>query len=363
MKNDRYIRQTTLKGFGPEKQEMLRGSSVLVVGVGGLGIPVLQYLNAMGIGTLGMVEQDIIEVSNLQRQVLFGEPDMGKPKLQVAYDRLKAMNSETELLCHDTFLTRSNALGILRGYDLIVDASDNFATRYLVNDACVMLEKPFVSGAIHGFEGQVSVFNYEDGPTYRCLFPTPPVQGIVEDCNINGVLGVIPGIVGTMQALETVKVLTRMTGVLKGVLLLYDGLDQKIRHIKFGTVPENKVRKALEDHYEQPLCDPVPTVEVRTLKNELSVNRGNIHLIDVRTSEEFSADGLAEAVNIPLEELTKDHPGLSGGRALYFVCRSGARSADAIRKLRLYLKDTPMFSVEGGMDAWQQQFGLIRKTN
>lgn len=361
MMENRYKRQTVLKDFGPEKQDLLKRGRALVVGAGGLGIPVLQYLTAMGVGTLGIAEQDEVELSNLQRQVFYGEGDVGKPKLQVACEKLRGLNSDTLVKGHDTFLTKANALEIISGYDLVVDASDNFATRYLINDACVILNKPFVSGAIHGLEGQLSVFNFEGGPTYRCLFPSPPKQEEIGDCNANGVLGVIPGIIGTLQAMEAVKVLTRMPGVLKGVLLLYDGIGQNIRHIRFPVVAENKTRTVLEPEYEQPFCQPVLTVEVDQLKAELRKDPGKICLIDVRTREEFLLDGLPDALNIPLEALGSSLGSIPGEKPLYFVCRSGTRSRDAIRILNDHFQNTPMYSINGGMEAWNRCYGEVGK--
>ncbi|NNJ88696.1 MAG: sulfurtransferase [Eudoraea sp.] len=354
MKGNRYIRQTVLKDFGPEKQEMLCRAKVLVVGVGGLGIPVLQYLSAMGVGTLGMVEQDIIELSNLQRQVLYKEEDLGKQKIQIAYDTLKRLNSETNLRVHDTFLTRGNALDILGDYDLIIDASDNFATRYLINDACVILNKPFVSGAIHGFEGQVSVFNYKDGPTYRCLFPSVPEQGNIPDCNENGVLGVIPGIIGTFQALEAVKVITKTAEIMSGILLLYNGLDQSVRKIKFPTVKENKYRKDLELNYEPILCKLEELVSVHSL-NELLNDKSPLSIIDVRSFAEFTQEAIEGARNVPLEEISVHFTNDPMEHPIYFICQTGIRSQRAIQLLKRIHPKTPMYSVIGGMDAWLQE--------
>ena len=224
----RYLRQTSLKDFGEVGQAKLTEGRVLVVGLGGLGLPVLQYLNAMGVGTLGLMDQDVVELHNLQRQVLYTEKDLGKQKLDVAHEKLQEQNSSTILRTHDSFLTKENALTIIKDYDVIVDATDNFPTRYLINDACVILNKPFVYGALHGFEGHVSVFNYNNGPTYRCLYPNMPTSDEIPDCNENGVLGVVPGIIGTLQALEAVKILTGVGEVLSGRLLLFNGLDQHV---------------------------------------------------------------------------------------------------------------------------------------
>ena len=225
MNANRYIRQTLLKGFGVKAQEKLKQAKVLVVGAGGLGVPVLQYLNAMGVGVLGIVESDTIDLSNLQRQVIYGEGDVGLSKLAVIKQKLEAQNSETKINAYDTFLHKDNALEIIKNYDLVVDATDNFPTRYLINDACVLLNKPFVYGALHEFEGQVSVFNYKSGPTYRCLFPTMPSKGEMPDCNENGVLGIVPGIIGNLQALEAVKVITGIGKPLSGTLLIFDEIQ------------------------------------------------------------------------------------------------------------------------------------------
>ncbi len=237
MTSDRYIRQKQLREFGPLAQEKLQKASVLVVGLGGLGIPVLQYLNAMGIGRLGLVDNDSVDTTNLHRQVMYNESDLGKSKISVCLSRLRVQNSNTSLDIHETFLNRENALEIIADYDLIIDASDNFPTRYLINDACVIQNKPFVYGALHGFEGQVSVFNYNGGPTYRCLFPDMPGASEVPNCDENGILGVLPGIVGNFQALEAVKMITGIGEVLSGQLLLYNGLNSSIHKVRF---PKNR---------------------------------------------------------------------------------------------------------------------------
>jgi len=363
MKEHRYIRQTVLKDFGPEKQQMLSKAKVLVVGVGGLGIPVLQYLSAMGVGFIGMVEQDIVELSNLQRQVIYGEEDLGKQKIQVAFDNLKRLNSDINLKAHDTFLTRGNALDILAKYDLIVDASDNFATRYLINDACVILNKPFVSGAIHGFEGQLSVFNFKDGPTYRCLFPFMPEQGNIPDCNENGVLGVVPGIIGTLQALEAVKVITETGDIMSGVLLLYNGLDQSVRKINFPTVLKNKQRKHLEPAYESMICKIEEQVSVHSLY-ELLNDSVPLCIIDVRTVEECTQESIEGALLVPLEEITDYFEAKNpAGDPIYFICQSGIRSQKAIQLLKPKFPKTPMFSVIGGMKAWLQQVSTTGNKN
>ncbi len=354
MNTERYIRQTSLKDFGVAGQQALSKSSVLVVGVGGLGIPVLQYLNAMGVGTLGMVEQDLIELSNLQRQVLFSEEDLGKQKLQVAYDKLRAMNSGTILKTHDSFLTRDNALEIIASYDVVVDASDNFATRYLVNDACVILKKPFVYGALHGFEGHLSVFNYKGGPTYRCLFPEPPNNTSIPDCNENGVLGVIPGIVGSLQALEVVKILANIGEVMYGKLLIYNGLNQSFHKINFPVIPQNLKRSSLEKSYEIPSCTSLKQISAASFKKVMK-GTDSWQLIDVRNTEEFNQDPdpIPQATNIPLSELETHTDQIKPNHILYFVCQTGIRSLTAISLLGSQFPENEMYSIIGGMDHWR----------
>ncbi len=254
MKNERYIRQVQLPDFGEEGQRRLKEASVLVIGLGGLGIPVIQYLNAMGLGRLGMVDQDQVATSNLHRQVLYDEADVGQSKVSVCIRKLSIQNPETILEGHQCFLNPDNALEIIRSYDLVVDASDNFPTRYLVNDACVLLNKPLVYGALHGFEGQVSVFNYNGGPTYRCLFPNMPGMSEIPNCDENGVLGILPGIIGNFQALEAVKVITGKGMVLSGKLLLYNGLHPSLHSINFSKKPDNLNITALRDSYQVPSC-------------------------------------------------------------------------------------------------------------
>ncbi len=350
MKSKRYIRQTTLKEFGAEAQQKLSKAKVLVIGVGGLGIPVLQYLNAMGVGVLGMVEQDVVDLSNLQRQVLYSEPDIGAPKLQVALEKLKAQNSETTFKTYDTFLTPKNALEIIADFDLVVDASDNFATRYLVNDACVILKKPFIYGALHSFEGQVSVFNYQGGPTYRCLFPNMPNSAEIPNCNDNGVLGVVPGIVGNLQALEAVKVITGIGENLSGTLLLFNGLQQSYQKIKFQLQPENLNIKQLQETYEDASCVNIAAVSLAKLQ-ELLKNKADIQLIDVRTENEYEDDHLEGSINIPLVEVDDRLDEINPDKPIYMLCETGKRSKIAIEILMEEFEESTFYNVDGGMSA------------
>ncbi|MEX0273905.1 MAG: ThiF family adenylyltransferase, partial [Flavobacteriaceae bacterium] len=326
MMQERYRRQIQLKEFGLEGQRKLAESKVLVIGAGGLGIPVAQYLNAMGVGTLGIVDGDTVSVTNLHRQVLFHENDTGRLKVEVLAERLSEQNSDTDIQTYSTFLDVDNALGMVDRYDLVVDASDNFPTRYLVNDACVILDKPFVSGALHGFEGQVSVFNYQKGPTYRCLFPKMPSPGEVPDCNTHGVLGILPGIIGSLQALEAVKVLTGTGEPLSGSLLLYDGRSQQSQKIKFPAQPDNFGIIALQDSYGwgHP-CESVPSITVDELKGLLA-GKGQPQLVDVRTPVEFVEFHLPNALNLPLDTLDAQIRQIDAHRPVYLICQSGMRS-------------------------------------
>ncbi len=346
----RYIRQTSFPDFGPEGQARLQQAKVLIVGLGGLGVPVAQYLNAMGVGTLGLMDNDTIALHNLQRQVLYTENDIGKPKVSVAAQKLAAQNSNTRITTYANYLYPENALEIIKQYDLIVDATDNFGTRYLINDACVVLKKPFVYGALQGFEGQVAVFNYDDGPTYRCVFPDPPKAREIPNCNENGILGVLPGIIGTLQALEAVKVLSAKGQVLSGELLLFDGNTQQSRKIELEVNPKNKHITTLQPSYEIPACEiEVPVVNVTEFL-QLSKDP-RLQLIDVRNAEEFAVHAVPSAINIPLPQLVDKLSSIDFEVPVYFICQSGARSRSAVRIAQDFKPGAQVYSIEGGMTA------------
>lgn len=245
---DRYARHIILPGVGAAGQARLKRGSVLVVGAGGLGVPVLQYLVAAGVGRIGIVEMDKVDPSNLQRQVLYGIQDIGRPKAEVAKERLEALNPHIQMDLYPIRLDSTNALEVLGPYDLVLDCTDNFPSRYLVNDACVLLDKPLVYGAIHQFEGQISVFHHRGGPCYRCLYPTPPKPGTVPNCAEAGVFGVLPGVIGSLMASEALKVLLELGEVLSGKLLLYDGLEPAFRTLHLTRNPAC------------PVCGDKPTV-------------------------------------------------------------------------------------------------------
>ena len=344
----RYIRQVRLAGFGPEGQAKLARAKVLVVGAGGLGIPVLQYLNAMGVGELGLMDGDVVEESNLHRQVIYKESDVGAFKVKVAASWLQAQNPRTSLKVHSHSLTRENALETLETYDLIIDATDNFAARYLINDACVILNKPFIYGALHGFEGQVGVFNFRGGPTYRCLYPDMPGAHEMPDCNTYGVLGILPGIVGSFQALEAIKVLSGIGEVLSGTLLLYDGLTQQVRKIKFSPNPKEQERKQLEPVYGGACTDRASEI---TVEDFLRLREKQaVYLIDVRSREEFESGHLSGAVNLPLPQLEQGLSGILPDVPIYLVCQSGLRSRRAMELVRNAQPDRTVFHLAGGMD-------------
>ncbi|MDX1362845.1 MAG: HesA/MoeB/ThiF family protein [Arenibacter latericius] len=348
---NRYQRQINLKEFGPEAQQKLKDARVLVIGAGGLGTPALSYLNAMGVGTLGIIEQDNIELTNLQRQVLYKEVDLGKSKLKTLVAHLKSQNSATNFIAFEKFLNRENALEIISQFDLVLDGSDNFPTRYLVNDACVILNKPFVSGAIQGFEGQLSVYNYKGGPTYRCLFPNMPSQNEIPNCNENGVLGVIPGIIGSLQALEVVKIITQLGEVMAGKLLLFNGLAHNYQTIKFSANPKNFHLTSLKESYGNESCEAIATIGSEAFLKIWESNK-NLQVIDVRTEEEFKKDSWiqSKAVNIPLDQLMEVHLEMNSNEPIYLICQSGSRSRTGVSRLQGILKDYSFYNVEGGLN-------------
>ncbi|WBL24740.1 HesA/MoeB/ThiF family protein [Zunongwangia sp. HGR-M22] len=354
MNNERYTRQTRLQGFGIVGQQKLAEASVLVVGAGGLGIPVLQYLCGMGVGKMGIVDNDSIDISNLQRQILYTESDIGKSKVEVAKQKLQALNSEIEITTFSTFISTENALEIIENFDVVVDTSDNFATRYLVNDACVILKKPLIYGAIQAFEGQVSVFNYQGGPTYRCLFPEMPNPEEIPDCNENGVLGIIPGIIGSLQALETVKVITGIGETLSGKLVLFDGLSQLQQQIKFSLNPKNLEIEKLQKSYEFSCTSEINDISAEAFLAKW--NSENIQLIDVRNPDEIKKQNLENTShqqwqNIPLTKLNSKYKTIETQKPVFFLCQSGVRSLKAIRLLKELGLNGNFINIDGGMNA------------
>ncbi|MGN7719211.1 ThiF family adenylyltransferase [Chitinophaga sp. 22620] len=349
---NRYDRQIRLAGFGPEKQELLRNAAILVVGAGGLGVPVLQYLTAMGAGRIGIAEEDTISITNLQRQVLYNTADEGRSKLQTAIERLQQLNPEVQFAPHRSFLNTSNALEIIAQYDVVIDCTDNFGTRYLINDACVILGKPFVSGAIYQYEGQVSVFNYNGSATYRCLFPEP---GDAPDCNAIGVLGVLPGIIGSYQASEAVKVICGIGEPLANQLLTINILDNTHQVFSFQTDPANHNITRLQETYGDQVCDPV-LMQFLTVK-ELSrwLEEGeDFQLIDVREKEEWDICRIDGALHIPMRRIDASIPGLSKETPVAVICHHGMRSK-AVAEHLLKSGFQQVYNVTGGIHAWAEE--------
>lgn len=345
----RYDRQIRLAEFGLEGQKRLEQARVLIVGAGGLGVPVGLYLNAMGVGKLGLVDGDFVEESNLHRQPAYGPSDVGKAKIQVLGARLRQQNPDTEIELHKVFLQSSNALELLEHYDLVIDATDRIPTRYLLDDACVVRGIPWIYGALHGFEGQVSVFNYKGGPTYRCLFPKIPKQGEIPNCNQLGTLGILPGIVGNFQALEAVKVICGLGEVLAGKLLLFSALEQQSRQIRFEKDQSQAERAILEDsEYAPDFCETGGSIS--TGEYEVLAAKGVPHiLVDVRENWEFESSHLPAALNIPLMELDKELQDLNGAKDLILICESGSRSAQAYQKLKPLVSGVKLHWIRGGM--------------
>jgi len=361
----RYSRHLLLPEVGVSGQRALRRSKVLLVGTGGLGAPAALYLAAAGVGTLGLVDFDAVELSNLQRQVLYATDDVGRPKLEAARERLERLNPGTTVVPHRGPLDSSNALEILAGYDVIVDGTDNFPTRYLVNDASVLLGKPNVYGSIYRFEGQVSVFDARRGPCYRCLYPEPPPPDLVPSCAEAGVLGVLPGVVGALQATETIKLLVGVGEPLIGRLLLYDASSMTFRQLRLDKNPEcvlcspHATQHGLIDY--PAFCgvreaDPragIPSVTPEALKAELAGAEPPV-LVDVREPQELQISHLDGALAIPKGELPERVDELTRARSIVVFCRSGGRSAEAVRTL-LDLGFQHVRNLQGGINAWAKR--------
>lgn len=363
----RYDRHILLPQFGLSAQQKLNAAKVLVVGAGGLGSPLLLYLAAAGVGTIGIVDFDVVDDSNLQRQVLFGKKDLGKSKARAAKSRLESLNPYIKIRLHSTRLTSENALAIIQEYDVVADGTDNFPTRYLVNDACVLLDKTNVYASIFQFEGQVSVFNYlnaagELGPNYRDLYPTPPAPGLVPSCAEGGVLGVLPGIIGSMQALEVIKVITEVGEPLSGRLFILDTLSFQTRNFNIKRRDDNPLNgknpsiSQLIDY--EVFCGLKPANTERPIK-QISVQEFHnwqrlgekFQLVDVREPHEYEASNLG-AVLIPLATVAANAGRFSREIKVVVHCRSGVRSAQAIRELEATFGFENLYNLEGGILAY-----------
>lgn len=370
-----YSRHLSIPEFGMEGQQKLKAAKVLAVGTGGLGAPMLQYLAAAGVGTIGIVDFDKVEASNLHRQVLFGASDVGRSKVEVAKERLQEINPHINIQVHNKRLTSDNALDIIKDYDVVADGTDNFPTRYLINDACVMLDKPNVHGSIFQFEGQLSVFNYEEekdrrGPNYRDLFPEPPPPGLVPSCAEAGVLGVLPGIIGCLQASEVIKIITGIGQPLSGQLFLFDAQDFSTRKVKVTKNADNpltgenpSITELIDyeafcgipsaDEKEEKGDSDVPEVTVQEYKSWLDTNE-EVQLIDVREPHEVEIAEMGGEL-IPLKEVIDKADKISRDKKVVVHCRSGKRSANAIKKLRDKYGFDNLYNLKGGILAWSEE--------
>lgn len=366
---ERYSRHIILPEVGLDGQKRLKAASVLCIGTGGLGSPLLLYLAAAGIGRIGIVDFDIVDSSNLQRQIIHGTSWVGKPKIQSAKDRILEINPACQVDLYETRLSSENAIKIMEPYDVIVDGTDNFPTRYLTNDACVLLNKPNVYGSIFRFEGQATVFNYEGGPNYRDLYPEPPPPGMVPSCAEGGVLGVLPGIIGTIQATETIKIILGAKNTLSGRLLLYNAWDMTFRELKLRPNPERPVIEELVD-YEQFCGIPqaqaeeaqeksaIPEISVKDLKELMDHGADAFVLIDVRNVNEYEIARIPGSVLVPLPEI-EEGPGvekvkeLAKEHRLIAHCKMGGRSAKALKILQN--AGVEGINVKGGITAWSQE--------
>lgn len=357
----RYNRHIIIPEFGIEAQKKLKAAKVLVIGSGGLGSPLLLYLAAAGVGTLGIVDLDVVDDSNLQRQVLFGVQDIGIPKVEAAKIRLKQLNPHIKIKTYNTQFTSKNALEIIRDYDVVADGTDNFPTRYLVNDASVLAGIPNVYASIFQFEGQVSVFNYTDkngtkGPNYRDLYPTPPEPGLIPNCAEGGVLGVLPGIIGSLQANEVIKVITGVGEPLSGRFFVFDALTFETRTLKITKRANSTEIKELID-YEQ-FCGisaiEKPVKEISTLELENWISNGeDFQIIDVRETSEYEQINIGAHL-IPLGEVIARNHEIEREKKVVIHCRSGARSAKAIRQLEEIGFDN-LYNLKGGILAIEQE--------
>jgi molybdopterin/thiamine biosynthesis adenylyltransferase/rhodanese-related sulfurtransferase len=362
----RYSRHLIMPEVGMDGQLKLKQAKVLLIGTGGLGAPLGLYLAAAGVGRIGLVDFDVVDFTNLQRQVTFSTSDVGRRKLDAAKERLASLNPEIQIETHEAKLTSDNALDILRDYDIVVDGTDNFPTRYLVNDACILLGKPNVYGSIFRFEGQASVFGYPGGPCYRCLYPEPPPPGLVPSCAEGGVLGVLPGIIGSIQAMETIKLILGSGEPLAGRLLLFDALTLRFREMKLRKNPEcpvcgekRTITKLIDyngfcgirGEESQPAVQ-VPEIEPRDLKARL--DRGDdLFILDVREPHEFQICNLRGHL-IPLGDLPRRAHELDSSREIVAHCRSGKRSAEAVEFLRK-AGFRKIWNLKGGILAWSDQ--------
>ena len=362
----RYSRHLNLPEVGLDGQKKIKDSKVLIVGMGGLGNPVSLYLAAAGVGTIGLVDFDVVDVSNLQRQVLFGVDQKNKSKLQSAKERLKNLNPHTTYNLHEVALSSENALNIIKDYDIVVDGTDNFPTRYLVNDACVLLDKPNVYGSIYRFDGQVSIFNYNKGPCYRCLYSSPPPPELVPSCAEGGVLGVLPGIIGTLQANEVLKIILNIGDLMVNRFLLFDALTMEFNELKItkdencvicGTNPS--ITKLIDykqfcgiqnDDYKQENFNEITVQEL----NNLFSNGQIPTVLDVRENHEVDIAKIDKTLHIPMKEVINRMTELNKNNEIIVLCKSGKRSTE-ICQLLINNNFNNVKNLKGGIIAWSKE--------
>jgi sulfur-carrier protein adenylyltransferase/sulfurtransferase len=364
---ERYARHLIMPEVAMQGQKRLKAAKVLCIGTGGLGAPLSLYLAAAGVGTIGLADFDVVDLSNLQRQIIHFTGDVGRPKIVSAEEKLKAINPEVKIVRHEHIVDSSNALALFADYDVIVDGTDNFPTRYLVNDACVLLGKPNVYGSIFRFDGQATVFFPPEGPCYRCLYPEPPPPGLVPNCAEGGVLGILPGLIGVVQATETVKLILGTGNPLVGRLLLYDALEMTFREMKVRKNPRcpicgpNPTIRELIDYQE--FCgmrsvEPPPATgmaaveEITPAELKALIDQGkHPFILDVRNPEEIAICRIAGSTVIPLPELANRLGELDPGTAMVVHCKSGVRSAKAITLLQA-AGFTRLKNLKGGILSW-----------
>jgi adenylyltransferase/sulfurtransferase len=362
----RYSRHLLLQEIGVKGQKRLKAAKVLIVGAGGLGTPLAQYLAAAGVGTIGIIDFDEVEVTNLQRQVIHGTRDVGRPKVASAKDSIKQINPLVKVETYNTKLTAENAEEIISQYDVVADASDNYPTRYLVNDTCVLLGKPDVFGAMYQFEGQVSVYYAEHGPCYRCMYPAPPPAGLVPSCAMGGVVGVLPGVIGTLQANEVIKLIVGGGKNLIGRVVTFDAWNLKWRELKIKKncdcpiCGQNRTITEIEDFDYEDFCgltqqkeeeEKVEGIEPKELKRRIDEGE-KVTIVDVREPHERAIAKFPEAIVIPIGQLERRQKELDPDVDTVFVCKEGKRSILAVNTLREAGYKGPLYNLRGGTNAW-----------
>jgi adenylyltransferase/sulfurtransferase len=362
----RYSRHLILPEVGIEGQQRLKNSRALIIGTGGLGSPVALYLAAAGVGTLGIVDFDVVDETNLQRQIIHGTRDIDRPKIASAKDRIEEINPYVKVVPFETRLDAGNALKIFKDFDVVIDGTDNYATRYLVNDACVLLNKPNVYGSIFRFEGQASVFHSNGGPCYRCLYPAPPPPGLVPTCSEGGVLGVLPGVIGSIQATEAIKVLLGDGESLSGRLLLFDAWKMKFRELKLRKDPQCPVcgeKPTITEliDYEgfcglkhQEAEEPIESISAVDLKAILDSDPDSVQIIDIREPHEIAMGMLPRSRAIPFGQVVRRKEEFDPKLLNVFICKLGVRSALAIRALKGAGFNGKLANLKDGTNAWAQ---------